>query len=125
MALLGTQVDGSLLGYARGRTIAVSPISPLPHLTRFHELAHVLLGHTTEGDQHGAELTPWNLQECEAESVAKLCCAALDLPGVEYSGRYTQHCWGSEKIPKRSYQRILKAVDQILEAGIAGGEVLA
>src|SRR4029450_9342870 len=29
------------LGYARGRTIAVSPTSPLPHLTRFHELAHV------------------------------------------------------------------------------------
>ena len=43
----------NLLGYTRGRTIAVSPTSPLPHLTRFHELAHVLLGHTTEGDQHG------------------------------------------------------------------------
>ena len=79
-----------MLGYARGRTIAVSPTSPLPHLTRFHELAHVLLGHTTEGDQHDGELTPRNLRECEAEAVAMLCCAALDLPGVEFSGRYIQ-----------------------------------
>ena len=41
--------NGNMLGYARGRTIAVSPTNPLPHHTRFHELAHVLLGHTTEG----------------------------------------------------------------------------
>ena len=47
-----------------------------------------------------------------------LCCAALDLPGVESSGRYIQHRWGSGKIPKRSAQRILKAVDQILMAGV-------
>ena len=63
------------------------------------------------------ELTARNLRECEAETVAMLCCAALDLPGVEFSGRYIQHWWGPGKIPKRSAQRILKAVDQILEAG--------
>ena len=72
--------DGNVLGYARGRWIAVSPINPLPHKTRFHELAHVLLGHTTEGAQHDGELTPRNLRECEAEAVAMLCCAALELP---------------------------------------------
>ena len=86
--------DGDMLGYARGRSIAVSPISPLPHKTRFHELAHVLLGHTTEREQHGGELTPRNLRECEAEAVAMLCCAALDLPGVEFSGRYIQELVG-------------------------------
>jgi hypothetical protein len=109
--------NGNRLGYASGRTIAVSPLSPLPHLTRFHELAHVLLGHTTEVDQRHGELTPRNLQECEAQTVAKLCCAALDLPGVAFSGGYIQHWWGSGKIPRRSAQQILKAVDQILEAG--------
>jgi len=87
--------DGNLLGYARGRTIAVSPISPLPHRTRFHELAHVLLGHTGEGDHNDTALTRRNLRECEAETVAMLCCAALDLPGVESSGRYIQHWWGT------------------------------
>ena len=67
----------NLLGYTRGRTIAVSPISPLPHMTRFHELAHVLLGHTTEGEHNDDALTPRNLRECEAEAVAMRCCAAL------------------------------------------------
>jgi antirestriction protein ArdC len=119
--------DGNVLGYARGRSIAVSPINPLPHKTRFHELGHVLLGHTTEDAQHDGELTPRNLRECEAEAVAMLCCAALDLPGVEYSRGYIQSWWGAgNPIPERSAQRMLKAADQILKAGVpAGGEVVA
>jgi hypothetical protein len=63
----------------------VSPINPLPHKTRFHELAHYALDHTTEGEQNDGELTPRTLRECEAEAVAMLCCAALELPGVEFS----------------------------------------
>ena len=55
----------------------------MSHKTPFHELAHVLLGHTTEGEQNDGEFTPRSLRECEAEAVALLCCAALDLPGVE------------------------------------------
>ena len=55
----------------------------MPHKTRFHELAHVLLGHTNEGTLNDDERTPRNLRECEAESVALLCLAALDLPGID------------------------------------------
>jgi len=65
-------LDGNTLGYAKDRTIAVNPVNPLPHKTCFHELAHVLLGHTSEGAQHDGEITPRNLRECEAESVALL-----------------------------------------------------
>lgn len=110
--------DGNVMGFARGRSIAVSPLNPMPHKTTFHELAHVLLGHTGDGAQHDGELTPRNLQECEAESVALLCCAALDLPGVECSRGYIQSWWGQgNPIPERSAQRILKVADQILKAG--------
>lgn len=113
-------VDGNVLGFARGRTIAVSPVNPLPHKTRFHELAHVLLGHTAEGVQADGEITPRSLRECEAEAVALLCCAALGLPGVEQSRGYIQAWWGAgNPIPERSAQRILKAADQILRAGAA------
>jgi hypothetical protein len=92
--------------------------NPLPHKTRFHELAHVLLGHTAEGDQADAETTPRNVQAVEAESVAMLCCAALGLEGVEYSRGYIQNRWGKGNlIPERSAQRILKVADQILRAG--------
>jgi hypothetical protein len=53
----------------------------------------------------------------EAEAVAMLCCAALDLPGVEFSRGYIQNWWGAgHEIPERSAQRLLKAADQILKA---------
>jgi hypothetical protein len=112
-------MNGNAMGYARDRSIAVSPLSALPHKTTFHELAHVLLGHTGEDvGLHDDEDTPRNLQEVEAESVALLCLAALDLPGVEHCRGYIQSWWKSgEPIPERSAQRILKATDQILKAG--------
>ena len=75
--------DGNCMGCARDRSIAINPVNPLPHKTRFHELAHVLLGHTAEGTQADSEVTPRNLRECEAEAVALVCCAALDLPGIQ------------------------------------------
>jgi antirestriction protein ArdC len=111
-------LDGNCMGYARERSIAINPVNPMPHKTRFHELAHVLLAHTSEGSQADSELTPRNLRECEAEAVALLCCAALDLPGVECCRGYIQGWWGQgNPIPERSAQRILKAADQILKAG--------
>jgi hypothetical protein len=110
--------EGNCLGFARQRSIAINPINPLPHKTRFHELAHVLLGHTSEGEQADSELTPRSLRECEAEAVALLCLAALDLPGVECCRGYIQSWWGQgNPIPERSAQRVLKAADQILKAG--------
>ncbi len=114
--------DGNTLGYARGRSIAVNPVNPLPHKTRFHELGHVLLGHTSEGDHNDSDITPRSLRECEAETVALLCCAALNLPGVECCRGYVQSWWGQgNPIPERSAQRILKAADAILKAGTVEG----
>lgn len=110
--------DGNVLGFARDRSIAVSPINPMPFKTRFHELAHVMLGHTSEGEQADSEITPRSLRECEAEAVALLCCAALDLPGVNCCRGYIQSWWGAgNPIPERSAQRVLKVADQILKAG--------
>ena len=115
-------VDGNCLGFARERSIAINPINPLPHKTRFHEIGHILLGHTVEGQQADSDLTPRNLRECEAEAVSLLCCAALDLPGVAEARGYMQRWWGEgHEIPERSAQRILKVADQILKAGTSEG----
>jgi antirestriction protein ArdC len=115
-----TLLNGNVQGYARRRAIAVSPVAAEPHRTRFHEIAHVLLGHTSDADQTDDETTPRNLGEVEAEAVAMLCCAALNLPGVEHSRGYIQSWWRQgEPIPERSAQRTLKAADQILKAGTA------
>ena len=115
--------DGNCLGYARERAIAINPVNPLPHKTRFHELAHVLLGHTAEGEQADGKLTPRTLRECEAEAVALVCCAALELPGVAECRGYIQSWWGQgQEIPERSAQRILKVADQILKAGTSADQ---
>jgi antirestriction protein ArdC len=113
-----SSIDGNVMGYARKREIAISPINPLPHKTLFHELAHVLLGHTAEIEQTDSEVTPRNLREAEAEAVALLCCEALNLPGTEFCRGYIQNWLGAgNPIPERSAQRILRAADQILRAG--------
>ncbi len=109
-------LDGNTQGYATARKVAVSPVAAMPHKTLFHELAHVVLGHTAESNLNdGNERTPRNLREVEAECVALLCCESLGLPGAEFSRGYIQS-WGSE-IPERSAQKIFHAADQILKAG--------
>jgi hypothetical protein len=123
-----SMTDGNCQGYARERTIAVSPIAELPHKTRFHELAHVVLGHTTEDDAGltDSELTPRSLREVEAECVALVCLEAVGLPGADHCRGYIQ-AWngrrGAEPIPERSAQRIFKAADQILKAGTTDSSV--
>jgi len=112
-------MDGNCQGYAMGRQVAVSPVAALPYKTLFHELAHVVLGHTTdEATMADDDRTPRNLREVEAEAVAMLCTAALGLPGMEDSRGYIQH-WNAsgEAIPEASARKILKTADTILKAG--------
>jgi hypothetical protein len=112
--------NGNVQGHAADRTIAISPVAALPHKTFFHELAHVMLGHTAEGALSDDERTPRNLREVEAEAVALVCLEVLGLPGAEFSRGYIQH-WNqtrsAEPIPERSAQKIFKAADQILKDG--------
>ena len=115
-----TALDGNCQGYASKRSIAINPVAQLPHKTLFHEIAHVILGHTSEADVSDSEQTPRSLREVEAEAVALLCCEALDLEGAEFCRGYIQQ-WlkqaGANVIPERSAQKILRAADQILKAG--------
>jgi hypothetical protein len=115
-------MDGNCQGYASLRTVAVSPVAAMPHKTLMHEIAHVVLGHTTEDpgllDDH--EFTPRSLREAEAESVAMIVCESLNLPGADLSRGYIQHWLAGQTIPERSAQRIFKAADQILKAGYPG-----
>jgi hypothetical protein len=110
--------NGNVQGYAtRKRTIAINPVAQLPVKTLFHELAHIVLGHT-DVESHGFD-TPKSLKEVEAESVALLCTATLGLEGVEYCRGYIQH-WGGEgnTIPEKSAQAIFRAADKIIKAGL-------
>jgi hypothetical protein len=117
-----TMINGNCQGYAKGRCIAINPVSQMPAKTTFHELAHVELGHTSEAI-HDSDTTPRNLREVEAESVALLCLESLGMDGAEFCRGYIQNWLAGDTIPERSAMRIFSAADRILKAGIerAGG----
>jgi antirestriction protein ArdC len=120
--------DGNCQGFARQRQIAINPVAQLPHKTLFHEAAHVILGHTSEGDFADGETTPRSLREVEAESVALLCCESLGLAGANYCRGYIQNWlyrgvgFDTTAIPERSAQKIFRAGDQIIRAGCTQAE---
>lgn len=112
------EINGNIQGFARQREIAVNPLAVLPHKTTFHELAHIVLGHTATETLVDGELTPRHLREVEAESVALICCETLGLEGAEFCRGYIQHWLKTEKeIPNHSAARIFAAATSILKAG--------
>ena len=110
-------VDGNVQGYAQGDSIAINPVALHPHKTRFHEIAHVVLGHTKEGLLADSENTPRDVREVEAEGVAYILCSILGLPGLNESRGYIQSWLQGEEITDKSAQRIFSAANKILEAG--------
>ena len=113
------EINGNIQGFARQREIAVNPLAGLPHKTTFHEIAHVVLGHTTSEKLVDSEHTPRHLREVEAESVALICCETLGLDGAEFCRGYIQHWLKTEKeIPNHNAARIFAAATSILKAGI-------
>ena len=110
-------MNGNCQGYAKGRQIAINPLAEMPAKTTFHELAHVVLEHTSEA-VHDSETLPRSLKEVEAESVALLCLESLGMNGAEYCRAYIQNWLSGATIPERSAQRIFAAADKILKAGI-------
>jgi antirestriction protein ArdC len=119
------EINGNVQGFARQREIAVNPLAALPRKTTFHEVAHIVLGHTANETLVDGELTPRHLREVEAESVALLCCETLGLDGAEFCRGYIQH-WlkTGEEIPNHSAARIFAAATSILKAGIPAAGIL-
>jgi len=109
--------NGNVQGYAKHREVAINPLAQLPSKTLFHELGHIILGHTAESDVTDTEGTPRNLREVEAESVALLCCESLGLDGVDHCRGYIQNWLQGEVIPDESARKIFRAADKILKAG--------
>ena len=110
-------LNGNAQGYALENKVAINPMCELPQKTMFHEVAHVLLGHTKDGELSDAESTPPSLREVEAEGVALICCESLGLQGSEYSRGYIQHWLRGQEIPEQSARRIFATANKILKAG--------
>ncbi|MFA6120886.1 MAG: ArdC family protein [Sideroxydans sp.] len=117
-----SHMNGNAQGYAipNEKKLAINPLAALPWKTTFHEMAHCLL-HSSEAQMADGEMLQKCIKEAEAESVAYLCCATLELPGLEQSRAYIQH-WldskeQSEEFKKKSAARVFSAANKILKAG--------
>lgn len=110
--------DGNCQGYARERTVAVSPVAAHPIKTTIHEFAHVELGHTAEGvSMSDDERTPRSIREVEAEAVALLVTESLGIAGADDARGYIQHWNGGEPITEKSARKIFAVADRIIKAG--------
>ena len=110
-------IDGNCMGYAYDRTIAINPLNQLKHKTRFHEIAHIVLGHTSDATLTDSATQTKNIIEVEAESVAFILTSIFKMRGKEESRGYIQSWLKTETIPSENAKRIFAAVDKILTAG--------
>jgi len=120
-----TKLNGNIQGYSYTHEFAINPLAENPAKTLFHEMAHIMLGHTENADHQDGLTLPRSLKEAEAESVAMLLCETLELPGAEFSRGYIQDWLSGDVIPERSAQRIFSAADKILRAGLPESTKLA
>jgi len=114
-----TMMDGNVQGYAKQRNVSINPLAEQPESTLFHELAHIVLGHTAEGslNSDSTDRTPRDIRELEAECTAMICCEALALPGAAESRGYIQSYFKGNEVPEGSARKIFHAADKILKAG--------
>jgi len=74
------EMNGNVQGYAVERSVAVSPLAPHPFKTFFHEMAHVVLGHTRR-DREGVEarllVDSQTLSRSKSRPRAWRCCCSI------------------------------------------------
>lgn len=112
-------INGNCQGYAKPGIISVSPVAAFPHKTRFHEIAHNVLGHCKKEDffSSDTDYPPKNIREVEAECTTYILLDMLDLPGREESRGYIQNWLQDSTIDENTVKKIFSAAQKIFDAG--------
>jgi N-terminal domain of anti-restriction factor ArdC len=112
-------IDGNQQGWSRGLDFAINPLAVHPNKTLFHELGHVVLGHTLP--HHYEEYQAHRgIMEFQAEATAYLLMNELELMDEEtasHSRGYIRHWLGEEQPPDQAIRQVFTAADRILRAG--------
>ena len=111
--------NGNLQGWSHGLEFAINPVAVNPTKTKFHEWAHIILGHTMPS-VHAEYAEHRGLMEGDAEGTALIVMKELGLLDDETAGHmrgYVQHWMGEDSFTDKAAQRIFKAADAILRAG--------
>jgi hypothetical protein len=114
--------DGNCMGYATGRKIAINPICKIANMVKFHEIAHIVLGHTIGNVMADNVEKEKSMKEVEAESVAYILGSinGESEKNLTMSRGYIQGWFSANKlteIPAKNATNIFTAVETILKAG--------
>ena len=95
-------ISGNVQGYSYARSFAINPCAAFPLKTLFHELGHMVLGHTTDCAD-GESPCSRGIREFQAEAVAYLLAHELELSewAPEESRAYIQHWLDGEEFTDR------------------------
>ncbi len=113
--------SGNVQGYSHGLEFAINPVAVNPTKTRFHEIGHIVLGHTIPS-RYEEYTTHRGITEFQAEAVAYLAMnelGQLDDQTASVSRGYIQHWLRDEQPPDKAIQQVFRATDAILKAGRA------
>ena len=117
--------DGNVQGWSRGLELAINPLAVNRNKTVFHELGHIVLGHTLPS-LHERYAQHRGLMEGEADGTALLSMKEVGLLDDETASHiraYFQHWMDGEQLPEKSIRRIFNAVGAILRAGRVAQDV--
>ena len=107
------KLNGNIQGYSKNNQFAINPMAVNPTKTTFHELAHVVLGHTK-----GVNSDHKGLKEFQAEITAYLILKELNIPFKEEVSRaYIQDWLDGKKPDEKAIKDVFRAVSKILTAG--------
>ena len=114
-------LDGNTQGYSYNREFAINPVAIDPTHTMFHELGHIVLGHTAPDPKMRQEyLLHRGNKEFQAEATAHLALNELELltpTTAAHSRGYIQGWLRDERPSDMSIRQVLGATDTILKAG--------
>ncbi len=112
-------LDGNTAGYSYDRNFAINPVAVHPIKTRFHELSHIVSGHTTP-EKLGEYATHRGVMEFEAEGSAFLVMNELEAMDEQMASESRGYCQGwmrDQQPPESSIRKIFSTTDVILKAG--------
>jgi len=115
--------DGNTQGYSQKREFALNPVAAHPMKTLFHELGHIVLGHTS--DEQIAEYSSHRgIKEFQAEAVAYLLAHELDLTDwdASESRAYVRGWLRGGEVSDKDIRQVFGAVSRILTAGRSAEE---
>lgn len=113
------QLNGNIQGYSTGNKYAINPVAIDVNSTTMHEIAHIVLGHTSNeniaeyGEHRG-------IKEFQAEVTSFLLMNEFNMINEEQASEsraYIQNWLAGEEPDDKAIKQVFSAVNKIIKAG--------